>query len=136
MSLYYCTSIHILLHSHNLKRHYRFSLLLYLQTLSAPFTQHKISLQCLAVIVPPNTVCSIHTTQNIITTSLYYCTSKHILLISHITKCHYSVWLLLYHQTQSAAFTQHKISLQSRYYCTSNQSAAFTSSSYNALQPM
>jgi len=133
-SRYYCTSKHSLLHSHNTIYHYKVPLLLYLNLQSTLFTQHnmsfkclaiilppntvctihttKTSLDCLAIIVPPNTICSIHTSQNLITVSSYYFTSKHRLLHSQNTKRHNIVSLLLYLQTQSAPFTQHKISLQ------------------------
>jgi len=88
-SSYYCISIFSLLHSHNTKCHYNVPLLLYFQIHSAPFTQHKMSLLCLAIIVPPGSR-----------------------LHSQNTKVQYRVSLLLYFQTQSAPFTEHKMSLK------------------------
>jgi hypothetical protein len=108
---YYCSSKNSLLYTHNTECHYIVSHLLYLQTHSAAFTQHKISLDSFATTVPLKTACCIHTTQNVITFSRIYCISKHILLHSLNTKFQSLISLLLYIQRMSSAFTELKISL-------------------------
>ena len=120
-SRYYSTSKQSLLLTHITICQFRFPLLLYLQTQSALFVQHTISLQCLSIIVPSITGCSIHTKQHVITESRFKIPAITIYFIhTKQTVISESIFILTPNTFCPIHTTQNVITV-SRYYCTSKQ---------------